>query len=103
MTKAEITKTIKAHDVYVLIDRLVVKQFDEDDIHRISDSIGTAFYEGEGMLWVEQNDTILKTFNNKFTLDGIESIVKFKIVSDLLFVLTSSKNVYIYSAQNMKL
>jgi len=72
MTKAEITKTIKAHDVYVLIDRLVVKQFDEDDIHRISDSIGTAFYEGEGMLWVEQNDTILKTFNNKFTLDGIE-------------------------------
>jgi excinuclease ABC subunit A len=56
----------------VLIDRVVVKDFDEDDIHRISDSIGTAFYEGEGLLWVEQNDTILKTFNNKFTLDGIE-------------------------------
>ena len=72
MTKAEITKTVKAHDVYVLIDRVVVKDFDEDDIHRISDSIGTAFYEGEGLLWVEQNDTILKTFNNKFTLDGIE-------------------------------
>ena len=65
MTKAEITKTIKAHDVYVLIDRVVVKAFDEDDIHRISDSIGTAFYEGEGILWVEQNETILKTFNNK--------------------------------------
>jgi excinuclease ABC subunit A len=63
---------VKAHDVYVLIDRVVVKDFDEDDIHRISDSIGTAFYEGEGLLWVEQNDTILKTFNNKFTLDGIE-------------------------------
>jgi len=72
MTKAEITKLVKAHDVYVLIDRVVVKDFDEDDIHRISDSIGTAFYEGEGLLWVEQNDTILKTFNNKFTLDGIE-------------------------------
>jgi excinuclease ABC subunit A len=72
MTKAEITKTVKANDVYVLIDRVVVKDFDEDDIHRISDSIGTAFYEGEGLLWVEQNDTILKTFNNKFTLDGIE-------------------------------
>ena len=52
MTKAEITKTVKAHDVYVLIDRVVVKDFDEDDIHRISDSIGTAFYEGEGLLWV---------------------------------------------------
>ena len=72
MTKAEITKLVKAQDVYVLIDRVVVKDFDEDDIHRISDSIGTAFYEGEGLLWVEQNDTILKTFNNKFTLDGIE-------------------------------
>ena len=72
MTKAEITKLVKAHDVYVLIDRVVVKDFDEDDIHRISDSIGTAFYEGEGLLWVEQNDTILKTFNNKFILDGIE-------------------------------
>jgi excinuclease ABC subunit A len=72
MTKAEITKLVKAHDVYVLIDRVIVKDFDEDDIHRISDSIGTAFYEGEGLLWVEQNDTILKTFNNKFTLDGIE-------------------------------
>ena len=72
MAKAEITKIIKAHEVYVLIDRVVVKAFDEDDIHRISDSIGTAFYEGEGMLWVEQNETVLKTFNNKFTLDGIE-------------------------------
>ena len=72
MTKTDITKLAKAHDVYVLIDRVVVKDFDEDDIHRISDSIGTAFYEGEGLLWVEQNDTILKTFNNKFTLDGIE-------------------------------
>jgi excinuclease ABC subunit A len=72
MSKAEITKTIKAHDVYVLIDRVVVKAFDEDDIHRMSDSIGTAFYEGEGILWVEQNETILKTFNNKFTLDGMD-------------------------------
>jgi excinuclease ABC subunit A len=50
----------------------VVKAFDEDDIHRMSDSIGTAFYEGEGVLWVEQNETILKTFNNKFTLDGMD-------------------------------
>ena len=72
MTKAEITKIVKAHDVYVLIDRVMVKDFDEDDLHRLSDSIGTAFYEGEGLLWVEQNEQILKTFNNKFTLDGIE-------------------------------
>ena len=54
-----------------MIDRVVVKNFDEDDIHRLSDSIGTAFYEGEGVLWVEQNETIFQNFNNKFTLDGI--------------------------------
>ena len=32
----------------LLIDRLVVKDFDEDDMHRMADSVGTAFYEGEG-------------------------------------------------------
>ena len=31
---------------YVLIDRLAVKDFDEDDKHRIADSFTTAFYEG---------------------------------------------------------
>jgi excinuclease ABC subunit A len=35
--------------IYILIDRIVVKDFDEDDKHRLADSIGTAFYEGEGM------------------------------------------------------
>ena len=71
MSKAEITKIFKTNEVYVLIDRVVVKNFDEDDIHRLSDSISTAFYEGEGVLWVEQNETIFQNFNNKFTLDGI--------------------------------
>ena len=33
---------------FLLIDRSVVKDFEEEDIHRLSDSIGTAFYEGEG-------------------------------------------------------
>ena len=42
MSKAEITKIFKTNEVYVLIDRVVVKNFDEDDIHRLSDSIGTA-------------------------------------------------------------
>ena len=36
-----------------LVDRIVVKEFDEDDIHRLSDSVGTAFYEGEGDVYVE--------------------------------------------------
>ena len=31
----------------------MVKEFDEDDKHRLADSIGTAFYEGEGDVYVE--------------------------------------------------
>ncbi len=57
---------------YVLIDRLVVKQFDEDDLHRISDSTGTAFYEGEGEVFVEVDESKLMHFSNRFELDGIK-------------------------------
>ncbi len=56
---------------YLLIDRLVVKDFDEDDQHRIADSATTAFYEGEGELFLEINDKKLLHFSNKFELDGI--------------------------------
>ena len=72
LSKVALQKELKASEVYVLIDRVIVKDFDEDDIHRLTDSIGTAFYEGEGIIWVEKNEIILKSFNNKFTLDGIE-------------------------------
>ena len=57
---------------YLLIDRLIVKDFDEDDKHRISDSVGTAFYEGEGELIIEVNGEKLIPFSNKFELDGIQ-------------------------------
>ncbi|HYE53431.1 MAG TPA: excinuclease ABC subunit UvrA, partial [Chitinophagaceae bacterium] len=57
---------------YVLVDRIVVKEFDEDDKHRLADSIGTAFYEGEGDLYVEVNGTTMLHFNNRFELDGMQ-------------------------------
>ncbi|HTQ28346.1 MAG TPA: excinuclease ABC subunit UvrA [Puia sp.] len=56
---------------YVLVDRLLVKDFDEDDLHRMADSIGTAFYEGEGEMFLEINEQTLLPFSNKFELDGI--------------------------------
>jgi excinuclease ABC subunit A len=58
-------------NTYVLIDRLVAKDFDEDDIHRIGDSAGTAFYEGEGELILEINGDKKVPFSNKFELDGL--------------------------------
>lgn len=58
-------------DTYVLIDRLVAKNFDEDDLHRIADSAGTAFYEGEGELILEINAKEKRHYSNRFELDGI--------------------------------
>lgn len=56
---------------YILVDRIVTKEFDEDDIHRLSDSIGTAFYEGEGEMYLQAGEELLH-FSNKFELDGIQ-------------------------------
>lgn len=39
----------------VLVDRVVVKRFDENEQHRLADSIGTAFYEGDGDVFIEIN------------------------------------------------
>jgi excinuclease ABC subunit A len=57
--------------LYILVDRLIVKAFDEDDKHRIADSVNTAFYEGEGQLYLEMNGSAKKHFSNKFEADGI--------------------------------
>lgn len=71
---------------HILIDRIVVKdEFDEDDLHRMADSIGTAFYEGEGDVYLQVSpdsrlptpDSRLPThhsllhFNNRFELDDM--------------------------------
>lgn len=66
--------TINVDDavIYLLIDRVVVKEtFDEDDLHRIADSIQTAFYESEGECRVEVDGKEIHTFNNRFEADGI--------------------------------
>ncbi|MCW3094255.1 MAG: uvrA [Ferruginibacter sp.] len=69
---AKIEDPQQQKETYLLIDRLVVKDFDEDDKHRISDSVGTAFYEGEGEIMIQVNGDQLIPFSNKFELDGIQ-------------------------------
>lgn len=56
---------------WVLIDRVVVKDFDEDDMHRLSDSVQTAFYEGEGEVYIEVDAKKVHHFSSRFELDGI--------------------------------
>ena len=66
-------KELKAKKItHILVDRIVVKDFDDDDKHRLADSIGTAFYEGEGDVYLEINGIKLLHFNNRFELDGMQ-------------------------------
>jgi len=66
------TQPLPAQQIYLLIDRIVVKAFDEDDLHRLADSIQTAFYESEGDCLVETDGKDLHNFNNRFEADGIK-------------------------------
>ena len=76
--KTKLTANKKQLQTFVLIDRIVTKEFNEDDIHRLSDSIGTAFYEGEGEVYLnietpnEQHKKSTLHFSNKFESDGIQ-------------------------------
>ena len=70
--KSTSAKKKKDTNIYILIDRLIKKDFDEDDTHRIADSVTTAFYEGDGMMLMEVNEKSILTFSNKFELDGIQ-------------------------------
>jgi excinuclease ABC subunit A len=70
--KKNLSSVFTHKTAYVLIDRLVVKDFDEDDKHRIADSVTTAFYEGEGEVSLEINGTHTLHFSNKYELDGIK-------------------------------
>ena len=70
--KEDLASYFKHRTSFILIDRLVIKNFDEDDNHRIADSINTAFYEGEGEVILEINGKEHLHFSNKYELDGIK-------------------------------
>lgn len=58
--------------VEVLIDRAAVNAEDEDTNFRLSDSVQTAFFEGEGdcIVYAEGKDPL--NFSDRFELDGIK-------------------------------
>jgi excinuclease ABC subunit A len=67
-----IQKTIlKSSDVRILIDRISIVHNSEDVYLRLSDSVHTAFYEGEGECIVVKDDETLY-FSNRFERDGME-------------------------------
>jgi excinuclease ABC subunit A len=75
--KKKSAKTLKIEGVVeVLIDRASVSPEDEDTTFRLSDSIQTAFFEGEGycIIYAEGEDHVKGSrmeFSDRFELDGI--------------------------------
>lgn len=67
---------LHAVDMFLMVDRMIWEGQNEEDQHRLADSIQTAFWEGQGDLFLEvSNENGLKQkvhFNNRFELDGIE-------------------------------
>lgn len=61
----------KEADIRILIDRFVVKNDDEENTKRMSDSVQTAFYESEGEAIVEIIGGKTQRFNNRFELDDM--------------------------------
>ncbi|MCB2409524.1 excinuclease ABC subunit UvrA [Hymenobacter lucidus] len=57
-------------DVYIMIDRAVIRPGDEDMQFRLSDSVQTAFFEGHGTCLVRM-DNETRTFSDRFELDGV--------------------------------
>ncbi|WMJ72422.1 excinuclease ABC subunit UvrA [Cytophagaceae bacterium ABcell3] len=62
---------LEKENIYILIDRNVVRKDDEETQFRLADSIQTAFFEGEGSCRVIIPGKADKDFSDKFELDGI--------------------------------
>lgn len=61
--------------IYLVVDRAIVRVGDQENIHRLQDSIQTAFYEGRGTCLIDYlNGEKPSEFNSLFELDGISFI-----------------------------
>jgi len=78
-----LAKAEKNETLFIVADRITVKQDDEEYLSRVADSVQIAFYEGEGECAIEiindntqnsnnKNKAGLRSFSNKFELDGIK-------------------------------
>jgi excinuclease ABC subunit A len=67
----ETPKSLSSQALYVLIDRNVVKKEDEDNRFRISDSVQTAFFEGNETCTIQVLGQEIRHFSDRFELDGL--------------------------------
>ncbi len=75
ITEVDVKKIKVSEVVYLLIDRLVVNNADEDFTNRVADSVQTAFFEGksECLVWIDKENGKYNEnhFSNLFEADGI--------------------------------
>ncbi len=58
-------------EILLVVDRIVVKD-EEEFYNRLSDAVQTAFYEGKGICYLQENNSANRlTFSNNFELDGM--------------------------------
>jgi excinuclease ABC subunit A len=68
---AQIRNYQNIEDILILIDRTSIIHDDEDNQYRMADSIQTAFFEGHGSCIVEILGNQIRTFSDRFELDGM--------------------------------
>jgi excinuclease ABC subunit A len=58
-------------NIRLVVDRVITKN-DEDFINRLADAVQISFFEGKGVLYIENlSDNSIKEYNNRFEADGI--------------------------------
>jgi excinuclease ABC subunit A len=68
----EITNEKEYKNPYLVIDRIVMDNGNEDELNRLSDSLESAFREGNGeMTLYHAQDQTYSHFSNRFELDGM--------------------------------
>lgn len=70
IAEVDVKKDLTSKKKYLVIDRLVIEEDDEDLQNRAADSIESAFWEGHGTCYLKVDDDFLE-FSNKFELDGM--------------------------------
>ncbi len=64
--------TLDPKEIEILIDRLSVNKEDEDIVFRTSDSVQTAFFEGDGTCIIRFLGEEPMSYSDKFELDGVQ-------------------------------
>ncbi len=70
IAEVDVKKDLASRKNYLVIDRLVIQENDEDLQNRAADSVESAFWEGHGTCYLKVDETFHE-FSNKFELDGM--------------------------------